>query len=95
MSLLACQGFDEILCGGLIARRAYILLRKPGSGKTTLGLHFLAVGAARGESTLFIILGESEELIHKNAKAVDIDLKNIAFLDLSTHPEFFDELESL
>lgn len=45
-------GLDEVLRGGLIPGQAYLLRGGPGTGKTTLGLHFLAAGAAKGEKTL-------------------------------------------
>ena len=41
-------GLDELLDGGLIPGRAYVVRVGPGTGKTTLGLHFLAAGAAAG-----------------------------------------------
>jgi circadian clock protein KaiC len=34
------RGFDEVLHGGFIPGRAYLVRGGPGSGKTTLGLHF-------------------------------------------------------
>lgn len=38
---------DEILHGGFISRRAYLVRGDPGCGKTTLGVHFLCAGAKR------------------------------------------------
>ena len=87
-------GLDEVLYGGLIPRRAYLLHGGPGSGKTTLGIHFLAAGAAQNERCLFISLGELEEEIRANAESVGFDLRNISFLDLSPNPEFFTQMES-
>ena len=34
-------GLDDILCGGLISNRLYLVDGDPGSGKTTLSLQFL------------------------------------------------------
>lgn len=87
-------GLDEVLCGGLIPQRAYLLRGGPGCGKTTLGMHFLAAGAANEERCLFISLGESEEEIRQNAEAVGFDMSNINFLDLSPNPDFFAHMES-
>jgi circadian clock protein KaiC len=47
-------GLDEILGGGLIPARAYLLRGGPGTGKTTVGLHFLTSGDPHVEKPLFI-----------------------------------------
>ena len=54
------SGLDEVLQGGLIPGRAYLVRGGPGSGKTTLGLHFLTADGRDGTSALFISLGETE-----------------------------------
>ncbi len=87
-------GLDEILHGGLIPNRSYLVRGGPGSGKTTLGLHFLLAGAAAGEKSLFITLEEPEAYIRGNAQIRGIDLKGIDFLDLSPTSEFFAEVET-
>ena len=57
-------GLDELLRGGLTAHRMYLVAGYPGTGKTTLALQFLLEGRARGESTLYVTLSETEaELI--------------------------------
>ena len=55
------EGLDDILHGGLTANRMYLVEGIPGSGKTTLGMQFLAAGASRGESVLYVTLSESAE----------------------------------
>ncbi len=84
---------DEIMQGGYIPQRSYMIRGDPGAGKTTMGLHFLVAGAARGEMTLYITVGESEEHIRKNASSIGLSLKDVAFLDLSTNTEFLTEIE--
>ena len=37
---MGITGMDEILKGGLIQDRFYLIRGGPGTGKTTLGLHF-------------------------------------------------------
>lgn len=87
-------GLDEILYGGLIPRRAYLLRGGPGCGKTTLGLHFLTEGVTRGERCLFITMGEPEEELRANAKSLGFDLDQVHFLDLSPNAAFFTEMQS-
>ncbi len=87
-------GLDEVLYGGLIQKRAYLLRGGPGCGKTTLGLHFLTEGTARGEQSLFITLGEPEGELRANANALGFDLSQVHFLDLSPNAAFFTEMQT-
>lgn len=76
-------GLDEVLGGGLIARRSYMVRGGPGSGKTILGYHFLQAALAQGESTLAITFGESEGELRRNAELLGFTLDGVQFLDLS------------
>src|SRR5687768_15295280 len=87
-------GLDEVLSGGLLAQRAYLVRGTPGAGKTTLGLHFLTAGAQRGEKALFINMGETEQQIRVNAERSGFDLTNVHFLDLSPSAELFSEIQT-
>ena len=87
-------GLDEILNGGLVPGRAYLVRGGPGSGKTILGLHFLTEGAANDERCLFITLEETEQQIRQNARSVGLDLTGIMFLDLSPPADFFTQTQS-
>lgn len=49
-------GLDEILEGGFITGRSYLVTGPPGTGKTTIGWHFLTA-AGDEEPALFITLG--------------------------------------
>ena len=84
-------GLDEILDGGLVPKRTYLVRGGPGTGKSTLGLHFLTSGARAGEKVLFVTMGEPEEQVRQNATAMGFDLKGVEFLDLAPTPEFFSE----
>ncbi|MDZ7690183.1 MAG: ATPase domain-containing protein [Balneolaceae bacterium] len=77
------QGLDEILQGGLIPDQSYLVKGGPGTGKSTLGYHFLQEGLGQGEQVLYISLGEPKPNILNNAKKLNIDLSGANFLDLS------------
>ena len=83
------EGLDDVLMGGFVDRRGYLLRGGPGTGKTTVGMHFLAEGARRRESVLYITLGEAEGDLRKNAENIGIDTTGIHFLDLSPESTFF------
>jgi circadian clock protein KaiC len=87
-------GLDEVLHTGLLSGRAYLVRGGPGTGKTTLGLHFLADGIAKGEQVLYITLGEPAEHIHTNAEKLGFNSQGITFLDLSPSSEFFTEVQT-
>ena len=83
------RGLDEVLHGGLVPGQTYLVRGGPGTGKTTLGLHFLAAGAANQEKTLLITLGETSEQICRHGRSLGMQMDDLSFLDLSPTPEFF------
>lgn len=82
------DGLDEILGGGLIPRRFYIVRGGPGTGKTTLGLHFLLEGVKNQEKTLLVSMTEDIEKIKENARKYSFNLDKINFLDLIPDSNF-------
>ena len=60
-------GLDDILAGGLATGHLFLLEGNPGTGKTTVALRFLLEGEARGESTLYITLSETEAELRAGA----------------------------
>lgn len=88
------DGLDEVLQGGFLPARTYLVRGGPGSGKTTLGLHFLTTGARAGEQVLYISLGEPQEQLVENGTSLGFDLEPVKFLDLSPDAEFFAATES-
>lgn len=87
-------GLDEVLRGGVLPGRTYVVRGGPGTGKTILGLHFLMAGAARGERALFITVEEHTDQIQRNARALGFDLGGVRFLDLTPGAEFFMKAQS-
>lgn len=88
------SGLDEVLHTGFVSGRAYLVRGGPGTGKTTLGLHFLAAGVANGEQVLYITLGEPAAQIRANAEQLGFNSQEIAFLDLSPASEFFTQVQT-
>ena len=82
-------GLDELLHGGLLPHRSYLVRGTAGTGKTTLGLHFLAAGAPNGEKSLLITLGTPEARIRLDAETFGFDLTGIPIIDLTPAPDFF------
>jgi len=87
-------GLDEVLYGGLLPQRSYLVRGAAGTGKTTLGFHFLTAGAAHGVPTLYITLGQREAGIRQDAQGLGLDLTGIPVLDLSPTPEFFTKVKT-
>ncbi|WP_435359223.1 ATPase domain-containing protein [Haloarchaeobius sp. DFWS5] len=83
------QGLDEVLHGGYVKNRSYLVRGEPGVGKTLLGLHFLVDGVENGESSLFINLGAPEADIRSDAAEIGLDLTGVEILDLSPASDFF------
>jgi circadian clock protein KaiC len=65
---------DAMCHGGLVAYSSTLLLGSPGSGKTLLGLHFLAEGASHGEPGLYFGFAESGGTLRRKTKLVGLDL---------------------
>lgn len=85
------QGLDNILLGGLIAQRVYSVCGGPGTGKTTLGLHFLSAIASNGEPALMITFGQPEDHLRADAASIGLNIDRVTILDLTPSPETFSE----
>lgn len=77
------EGLDEILRGGLPAKRLYLLKGQPGVGKTTLALQFLLEGVRRNEKSLYITLSETRDEIQAVADSHRWDIAPLAIFELS------------
>lgn len=72
------RGLDEITAGGLPRGRTTIFCGGPGSGKTMLGIEFLARGAAEfDEPGVLIAFEESPQEITRNVASLGFDLKDL------------------
>ena len=67
-------GLDAMTGGGLSAGTSTLVFGTPGSGKTILGLHFLAEGARQGERGLIAGFQETRPALASTANGADIEL---------------------
>jgi circadian clock protein KaiC len=75
-------GLDDILGGGVTPNRVYLIEGNPGSGKTTLALHYLFEGRRLGEAGLYVTLSETKVELHDVAKSHGWSLEGIDLLEL-------------
>jgi circadian clock protein KaiC len=81
------EGLDDVLSGGLSRGHVFLLEGEPGTGKTTVALHFLMAGAKAGERSLYITLSETERELRQGATSHGWTLdENIHIFEL-TPPE--------
>lgn len=76
------SGLDDVLAGGLMPNRLYLIEGDPGAGKTTLALQFLLEGMQRGERCMFVTLSETEEELRASAASHGWDLGDINILEI-------------
>src|SRR5918992_4326862 len=83
-------GLDDILSGGFVRRRLYLIEGMPGSGKTTLAMQFLMAGAQAGESVLYVTLSETREELGAVATSHGWPLEGIDIRELTPPEETLD-----
>lgn len=81
-SATGVPGLDEVLHGGLIPGCLYLVDGEPGAGKTTLAVQYLMEGVRRGESTLYVTLGETAGELRAGAAAHGWSLDGIEIAEL-------------
>lgn len=94
------EGLDAILGGGIPEGHIVAVVGSYGTGKTTLGIHFIYEGLKNGESCMILSFDEDERSILDNAKSVGMDLEpfgdklQIVRLEASEVKKSFEKLES-
>ncbi len=88
------KGLDAMLDGGLLRGSTTLVKGAPGTGKTCLGLEFLASGAERGEEAgAFITFEHFPRKLHRDARSIGISLEELEKKGLLrtvfTSPEVF------
>jgi circadian clock protein KaiC len=85
---------DELLNGGYIRGRTYLIQGTSGTGKSLLGQHFLRAGLDADETVVYIHGEESRRDILVNAARLDVDIRDAEFLDIGPGTDFFAEDKS-
>ena len=75
-------GLDDVLHGGLVPDRLYLVDGDPGSGKTTLAIQFLLQGIKSGEKCLYITLSETKEELAAGAASHGWSIEGIEIIEL-------------
>ena len=81
-SATGVPGLDEVLQGGLLAGRLYLIDGNPGAGKTTLALQYLLEGVRKGESCLYVTLSETKDELLAGARSHGWSLDGIEIVEL-------------
>lgn len=72
------DGLDQILGGGFIRGRSYLISGETGTGKTLISLTFLLQGALRlGEAGIYVSVDETYEQLVMGAKRFGWDLEEL------------------
>lgn len=75
-------GLDEILSGGLIAERLYLVDGIPGAGKTALAMQFLMEGARSHARCMYVTLSETAMELRAAAASHGWSLEGIHIVEL-------------
>lgn len=71
------EGLDVVLNGGFPTGRIMLVEGAPGTGKSTLGLHFLIEGVRRFKTALFISVAQSRSELEMVAASHGMDLSGV------------------
>jgi circadian clock protein KaiC len=78
------SGLDDVLQGGFLPHRLYLVEGMPGSGKTTLAFQFLLEGVRLGEPCLYVTLSETEEETRSVAESHGWNLEGITIREMGS-----------
>jgi KaiC/GvpD/RAD55 family RecA-like ATPase len=74
-------GLDDMLDGGLIPARTYVISGASGTGKTSLAMRFLIEGARRGERVMYVAIDEPPNEVKENSRSFGWDIGRIQVFD--------------
>jgi circadian clock protein KaiC len=76
-------GMDNVLGGGFVRDRLYLIDGDPGAGKTTLAMQYLMEGARAGEKGLYVTLSETKVELAAVAESHGWSLDGIEIVELT------------
>jgi len=79
-------GLDTMLHGGLIPGRVYLVKGAPGTGKTTLAMHFAMAGVANSGNVLYVTLEEPAENLKVDMSRMGFNLNDLRFTLIDATP---------
>ena len=83
-------GFDDLIEGGLLSDRLYVVSGPPGSGKTTFCSQFITQGAKDGQECLYVTMHETKGELMQDMSGFDfgfdraVKSDSVQFLNLVT-----------
>ncbi len=69
------EGLDEVIGGGFIKGRTYLVAGETGTGKTLFSLNYLIYGALHGEPGIYLLVDEDYDDLIGGAKSFGWDLE--------------------
>ena len=75
------EGLDEVLLGGFISNRSYLLIGPTGSGKTIFSIQWLLEGMRNGEACLYMTFTEPPGEIKRNLSSFGWELDSLPIVD--------------
>jgi circadian clock protein KaiC len=85
------EGLDDLLQGGLLQGKSYLISGEPGTGKTTLASQYILEGLRRGENGIYISIDEKPAHLVEDAENLGWDLRTpvdegkLTLLDVSPY----------
>jgi circadian clock protein KaiC len=83
-------GLDDVLSGGLIPNRLYLVDGNPGTGKTTLAIQYLLAGVRAAERCLYVTVSETREELAAGAQSHGWSLDGVEVIELITAQQDLD-----
>jgi circadian clock protein KaiC len=88
---MGTEGLDDVLNGGLVRGRLFLLEGSPGTGKTTIALQYLLAGLPAGERVLYITLSETEDELRASAASHGWSLAGLDIFELVPPENLLDD----